>query len=574
MSKSLLTILTALGISALSSALIFGRWYTLGAEIDGTPGTSAWRVQLRVDGHLLAGNGRIKLVLPPDFRHQHVIDEHFQSGELSHKMRHSKDGKARTVTWTSRVIGKFPVPFHLIYSFRTINGMRRPTPGMNQRSKVLDAAPVDGRDLKPGALIESDHEAIAALAKDLARPGLDQEDQLRVWFEYVARLGQGEPASALECLQKGAGSDAGKARLLVALCRNQDVPARIVVGLQTSPGAQRLHYWTEAFVVNRWIAVDPDEHRIGSEVSADDYVMLGFGEDPLQLEASRGICQWRVTRADSLRPDDEGNPPSLARLAWRRMSLANLRPEEQAWMKFLVLLPLAALVVSFFRTVIGITTFGTFGPALLGLVCRDLRDFPWALGAFVCIMLIGWWLRRLLDHFHLLMVPRISVILTAIVILLIAAAMLFQPYATTARGYIALLPLIILTHMIERFWTVETEDGPAESFRTLLGTVVVAVAIALVINIDVLVNACARLFGVSNLAPPDFVRTLFFRYPEALGLCLAGQLLLGRYTGYRLTELWRFQDLLLPPSHSGDENDAADAGTPPEGAGHSGHESP
>jgi 7 transmembrane helices usually fused to an inactive transglutaminase len=34
------------------------------------------------------------------------------------------------------------------------------------------------------------------------------------------------------------------------------------------------------------------------------------------------------------------------------------------------------------------------------------------------------------------------------------------------------------------------------------------------------------------------------RYPETLGLIMAVQLLLGRYTGYRLMELFRFRDFL------------------------------
>ena len=172
------------------------------------------------------------------------------------------------------------------------------------------------------------------------------------------------------------------------------------------------------------------------------------------------------------------------------------------------------------------------------------------------------------------MVPRISVILTAIVILLILAGMIFQPYASTARGYIALLPLIILTHMIERFWTVETEDGLASSGRTLVNTVIVAVAIALIVNLDAPVNACARLFRSGNLIPPESVRTFLFRYPETLGLCLAGQLVLGRYTGYRLTELFRFNDLLLEESASGGDHESADTGQAIEGAGHSGHQLP
>ena len=35
-----------------------------------------------------------------------------------------------------------------------------------------------------------------------------------------------------------------------------------------------------------------------------------------------------------------------------------------------------------------------------------------------------------------------------------------------------------------------------------------------------------------------------FCYPETLGLVMATQLLIGRYTGYRLMELFRLRDFL------------------------------
>jgi hypothetical protein len=38
-----------------------------------------------------------------------------------------------------------------------------------------------------------------------------------------------------------------------------------------------------------------------------------------------------------------------------------------------------------------------------------------------------------------------------------------------------------------------------------------------------------------------------FRFPETLALVMGVQLLIGRYTGYRLTELFRFRDFLKPP---------------------------
>src|SRR5262249_12088920 len=220
-----------------------------------------------------------------------------------------------------------------------------------------------------------------------------------------------------------------------------------------------------------------------------------------------------------------GAPPSLAKRAWRKLSLANLRPDEQVWVKFLLLLPVAALVVCVFRTIIGITTFGTFGPALLGLVCRDPKDLPGVLGVFIGIMLTGWLLRRVLDRYHLLVVPRMSALLTAVVVLLLVGAMLLGPYTEATHGYVALLAPLILTHMIERFWTVEAEDSTRASFQTLLGTAAVAVSVALVVNFEQPVNAVARLLKHGPVVPPDIVRTTLFRYPEALGLVLAAQLL-------------------------------------------------
>ena len=46
----------------------------------------------------------------------------------------------------------------------------------------------------------------------------------------------------------------------------------------------------------------------------------------------------------------------------------------------------------------------------------------------------------------------------------------------------------------------------------------------------------------------DFAQHLVFVFPELLLVVLAATLLLGRYTGYRLTELVRFRALEGPPS--------------------------
>jgi hypothetical protein len=203
-----------------------------------------------------------------------------------------------------------------------------------------------------------------------------------------------------------------------------------------------------------------------------------------------------------------------------------LPPPEQRVTEVLLLLPVAALIICVFRNLVGLNSFGMFAPALVGLAFRDLHSLP-GLAVFTSVLLVGWGMRRALDRYRLLQVPRIALMLTLIMCVLLSLVVIANCWGFPATRYVALFPLVILTGMTERFWTLETEDGTASSFRTLLATLFISATIAVVLSIPVVLRH-------------------LFRCPETLGLIMACQMLIGRYTGYRLTELLRFRDLLRP----------------------------
>jgi hypothetical protein len=89
---------------------------------------------------------------------------------------------------------------------------------------------------------------------------------------------------------------------------------------------------------------------------------------------------------------------------------------------------------------------------------------------------------------------------------------------------VALFPIVILTIAIERVSILWEEVGPREALHQSLGTLLVAAVAYLVMGLDV-------------------VEYLVFVFPELLLVVLAGILVLGRYTGYRLLELRRFREL-------------------------------
>jgi hypothetical protein len=201
----------------------------------------------------------------------------------------------------------------------------------------------------------------------------------------------------------------------------------------------------------------------------------------------------------------------------------DLPPSDRQLVEFLLLLPVAALVCCIARVVIGLHTYGTFAPALLGLSFREVESVA---GVFllVVVLTVGWVARRGLARLNLLQVPRSAAMLTLVVTLLLVYVLYSNSRGRPVAGVLPFLPLVIVTGLVERFWTTEEEDGTATAVRTMSATLLMAAGVFIVVRWE----------SVS--------RTMM-AHPELLGLIAAGQMLLGRYTGYRVVELYRFREL-------------------------------
>ncbi len=540
MSRTRLTALTALGLVLLSTAVFFTRRATGGIDA-GPPGTSVWEVTITVRGEFPKMKGankgakapQLALYSPPDFRRQHVSDLSWKSDELTRpEGRSGAKGPREKGVWKARPGAAPDKGYRLTYTFHVVMGAHNPAPAMEHRTHQLDAAPrgPTDRTRRPTGRIQSDRREVRELAAGLGGSG-EPVEQYRAFYSHVLKLPTRQDASqtALDCLHEG-GDDAGKSRLLVALCRSRDIPARVMVGMVLNPNAPpTLHRWVEAWVKTadrpdpHWVPACATYGHFGTRKWPTNYLVVRVGDGPM----ASGPGTPRVTLFARPLPDPTADGSRVAAF-WRAVSLANLPPGEEQLARFLVLLPIAAVVVSVCRVVVGVQTFGVFSPALLGLVFRDLRNLGWGLGIFTATVLVGWMFRKLLDRFHLLLIPRTAVLLTFIIGFLLVVIVVGARTGVAVTGYLALFPLIILTNMVERFWTVEAEDGSWSSFKTLFGTLLVAAAVALALS-------------------PDAVGRTVWRFPEALGLVVAVLLLLGRYTGYRLTELYRFRDVIEPP---------------------------
>jgi hypothetical protein len=457
-----------------------------------------------------------------------VLHDAYASKELLPRPPEARHPDRAQVIWVPRGGTKGPFRARCEY-YVTLDPSR---PATSRDGQGPYAAPGPGEYLQPEVLAASDAERLTDLARRLTA-GLDNAtDVAHALYHFVDReitndpRGAGRGARPVDCLQEERGDSAGKARLLTALLRNRGIPARLVTGVTLTKGAeQRTHYWVEAWVHGHWLPLCPFHHHFGHVPAT--YLVFGFSDQPLVRGRHVKDLDYAflVERTAAEEPGDGASP---LRNFFTAVSLYQLPPAEQRLVEFLLLLPAAALIVCVFRNMIGMNSFGTFAPALVGLAFRDLHSLPGIL-VFVSVLLIGWLLRRVLDYYHLLQVPRVALMLSLIVVVLIAAIVAFNHQHLPATRYVALFPMVILTGMIERFWTLETEDSTAASFKTLLSTIFIAAVIALIVGVPAVVQ-------------------YLFRYPETLGLIMAAQLLIGRYVGYRLMELYRFRDFLRPPA--------------------------
>jgi hypothetical protein len=201
-------------------------------------------------------------------------------------------------------------------------------------------------------------------------------------------------------------------------------------------------------------------------------------------------------------------------------SLFSLPIKTQAVYSVLLMIPIGAFVVVLMRNVVGIDTFGTFMPVLIALSFRETQLF-WGVMLFMLLIALGLSIRFMLERLRLLLVPRLSAVLIVVVLLMLMVSILSHKLGMETGLSVALFPMVIIAMTIERMSVVWEERGPGDAMREGAGSLLVAIIAYLSMG-------------------ADWLEHLIFTFPELLLVVLAMVILLGRYTGYRLTEIRRF----------------------------------
>jgi transglutaminase-like putative cysteine protease len=405
-----------------------------------------------------------------------------------------------------------------------------PRPNWSRRLPLQSLSPdAESLFLDETDVLPTLNDDVRQVAQQAEAESETKAQQIQWIFEFCSTI-DSTPQSALDdvasAVQNRTGTPVARARTMVTLCRALGIPARLVTGFIISQGAAvKPHVWAEAYSEQEWKPFDPTNgysynlpmNYVPVRRNADQVIYrnknVTLTEDSTKFSIKRLPPDARILTGEIAHPS-------------QILDLRRLPVPMHDVMSLLLLLPFGALITAFVRNVVGVQTFGTFAPALLAM-SFIYADWRTGLAILLVVMTAGLVGRLFLERLRLLMVPRLSIILTLAILCVVFCVSSFDFMGLTPSAQAVLLPMVILTILIERFHVTVEEDGLMFAVKLAVGTIVVAML-------------C---FAV--LAWED-VGAWVLKYPEVHFFTIAAFIVLGRYAGYRLTELWRFRDLVEP----------------------------
>lgn len=501
--------LLALLLVAAGLGLCWFKVTRLGLPLVPTEKADVWTVEARIQFKAQKDSAvKVRFFIPRQPAGFTVVDENFVSGNYG--LTTEDDGVHRSAEWAVRKVNGYQVLYYRIHLSR--DPSVQPIP-----AESITEPEVNHPDF-PDAL----QSAAKGLMNEVLKKSADGKSFVR---EMLARLNapSADPNSML--LRQGIENPQDWVSRVIDLLATANIPSRNAYLLALKDGVSHgsLIPWLEIFDGKRWVAVDPNT---GDPGIIEGSVLWHVGSAPvLTVDGGRNVkVEYSVTERVQ---DRTLVAEQRARQMGSRImeySLFSLPVSVQNVYRVLLMVPVGAFLIVILRNVIGLKTFGTFMPILIALAFRE-TELLWGMILFCLLIALGLLIRFYLEYLKLLLVPRLASVLI-IVIILMAMISVFSHKLGFDRGLsVALFPMVIMAMTIERMSLAWEELGAGEALIQGFGSLMVA--------------ALGYLCMSSR-----YLEHLIFVFPELLLVVLAMTLLLGRYTGYRLTELWRFRAAL------------------------------
>jgi len=495
----------ALALASIALVVFSYKFFVLHLPLKPNTTVDVWDIEVQLTFQAQKQPAKVKLYLPRTEGRFEIVDEQFISGNYGLSIQQFATN--RRATWSVRnASGKQ----YLLYKATV-------WPASPARAASPLSKPKDVKSSYTGAsLVAATH-----IMNSVRQRSADEETLVSLLLTNLAAHDRDENIQLL--LNKDYSAE-NRAAVAVNALAVGGIAAHAVHGVRLGPltrDAERVH-WLEVFYKGSWHAFNMAD---GSQQLPENYLAWWRDDKPLvtleggqnlyakisiNINPQEALQQTRITKK-------EGQSKFL------EYSLLSLPIEAQSLYHVILMVPIGVFFLVLMRTVVGVKTFGTFMPILIALSFRQTQ-LTWGISLFVLVVGTGLIFRFYFDRLKLLLVPRLASVLIVVIVLMGLISVLSYKLGLPRGLSVALFPMVIMTMTIERMSIVWEEQGAKDAIQQGIGSLFVAAIAYLLMNIELL-------------------RHFIFVYPESLLLILAMMLLLGRYSGYRLSELLRFKVL-------------------------------
>lgn len=192
--------------------------------------------------------------------------------------------------------------------------------------------------------------------------------------------------------------------------------------------------------------------------------------------------------------------------------------------ELLLMLPIIATFIAFLRQIVGIKAFGIYTPSII-IFAFLATGLKYGIAIFVSVIVVGMLARYLLKKLRILYLPRVAITVTIVTLAILGILVFGGSQQRTGLAAVSIFPLLIMITIVEKFVAAQIEKGN----RT-----------AVILAVETLIISILGFF----IAKWQFLIHLLIAYPWIILLTIPINIALGKWTGLRLSEYFRFREIL------------------------------
>lgn len=192
--------------------------------------------------------------------------------------------------------------------------------------------------------------------------------------------------------------------------------------------------------------------------------------------------------------------------------------------ELLLMLPIVATFIAFLRQVVGIKAFGIYTPSIV-IFAFIATGIKYGVAIFASVIIVGMLVRFLLKKLRILYLPRVAITVSLVALAILGILVIGGSQQRTGLAAVSIFPLLIMITIVEKFVAAQIEKGNKTAMILAIETLVISLLGYYLVKWPLLTN-------------------LIDAYPWVILFTIPVNIFLGKWTGLRLAEYFRFREII------------------------------